>query len=788
MCGRKSGLMLWTLVATATLVPRPATAQPDLLVRTINVDWGDHSGRSLGPGRVFSVSAYIKNAGDVDIATPVRAAMWLDSPPDPNQCNFEPLTTSGGIPAGGEATIVWQSAYYYFTTPGDHTVYVLVDPCPEEVVESHEDNNLASTTVTVEQPDLQPLVSDWELNIEQGQPFTLTFEVDNPATSSNGSLPPVDFYVGYSRDSSIAPESCESMDPVQLEDNHLSFTRQFPGYTANGIYLFWFTVDCNGEVPDRVVSNNQAVVHIYVSQSDPKVTSITPNVPNPSVGQPIAFDVEVTNVGFAPTTKPFRVSFSSGAVSVAPFFCQIPQYVTISPPLDPNESTIVRFRDVVYGAPGTYHPMVVVDDCREVQERDEDEEIYTPSNLANVSIDVAVRASGFLWDLPSAGVREDAGHIDLLLRRDSTDAAAGVDLVVGADSTASPDADFTFPAHVDFAAGEDAQTVVVSILNDTLVEGSEEIVLGLANPSAGATIAEPAEVRVTIEDDDAPAAGVVQFSAAAGGVREVSPTAPIAVLRSGGAVGAVSVSYHTLPGTATPDEDYTPVEGTLSWPADDDSQQVITLPLINTPDVLEPTETLQVELFNPTGGAVLGTQSRFELSIYDLPGRFQFSQAAYPVDEPAQVAVLTVTRTVSTSGDATVFYETRDGNTLVPANVNAIAPGDYVATSGSLVFADGETEKSITAPIVDDADFEYQEHFSVVLTNGSEGVEIGDPAEAEVSISSDDYSDQAPATFNAPPCCGGNNNDGNGNAAVAVALPLALVVMRFSPRRRHWFK
>jgi parallel beta-helix repeat protein len=87
------------------------------------------------------------------------------------------------------------------------------------------------------------------------------------------------------------------------------------------------------------------------------------------------------------------------------------------------------------------------------------------------------------------------------------------------------------------------------------------------------------------------------------------------------------------------------------------------------------------------------------------------------VNEGAGSITLNVKRTLSTAWTVTVDYETFSGS--------ATAGLDFVPVKGTLVFNEGETAKSITIPILDDALPEYPEDFSVVLSNPTGGASLG---------------------------------------------------------------
>jgi plastocyanin len=98
--------------------------------------------------------------------------------------------------------------------------------------------------------------------------------------------------------------------------------------------------------------------------------------------------------------------------------------------------------------------------------------------------------------------------------------------------------------------------------------------------------------------------GTLGFSLAAYSVNEGAGTATIAVQRTGGDDGAVSVQYAATAGTATAGQDFNPTSGTLSWADQDDATKTFTVRVIND-TVVEPSETVLLALSNATGGATL---------------------------------------------------------------------------------------------------------------------------------------------------------------------------------------
>jgi subtilisin family serine protease len=112
------------------------------------------------------------------------------------------------------------------------------------------------------------------------------------------------------------------------------------------------------------------------------------------------------------------------------------------------------------------------------------------------------------------------------------------------------------------------------------------------------------------------------------------------------------------------------------------------------------------------------------------PGQLQLSAAGYSVGEGGGSVTVTVTRIGGSAGDVSVGYTTADGS--------ATAGADYVAASGTLTLPDGETSATFAVAVLDDAVYEGNENFSVVLSAPTGGATLGSPAVAAVTIGEND--------------------------------------------------
>ncbi|MEL7225662.1 MAG: DUF4347 domain-containing protein, partial [Cyanobacteria bacterium J06576_12] len=112
------------------------------------------------------------------------------------------------------------------------------------------------------------------------------------------------------------------------------------------------------------------------------------------------------------------------------------------------------------------------------------------------------------------------------------------------------------------------------------------------------------------------------------------------------------------------------------------------------------------------------------------PGRIGLDDSTLSVNENDGTVTVTVNRTVSSQGSATVDYRTVAGS--------ATAGADYTAATGTLTFADGETQKSVNIAIADDNNPEGQESFGFAIDNVRGTAVLGAPRTAQIAIADDD--------------------------------------------------
>jgi uncharacterized delta-60 repeat protein len=226
-----------------------------------------------------------------------------------------------------------------------------------------------------------------------------------------------------------------------------------------------------------------------------------------------------------------------------------------------------------------------------------------------------------------------------------------------------------------------------------------------------------------------------------------SGTISFTVARTVGSKGTLSVQYATYDETAANKVNYVGSTNTITWNNGDVSAKTVNIPLIYT-NVVGSSLQFGVFIFNPTlnsanTASLLGTTTNATMNIINNNnyGSFQFSASQYRVNENGGYATITVTRTGSALGSASVNYATMDGPAVHGLN--------YVTTNGTLSFVNGQFASSfnvgiLNAGVVEPPPASFYFNVGLSLTNSSLGYSLGSPTNAEVQI-------VGAETYNQPP-------------------------------------
>jgi hypothetical protein len=169
----------------------------------------------------------------------------------------------------------------------------------------------------------------------------------------------------------------------------------------------------------------------------------------------------------------------------------------------------------------------------------------------------------------------------------------------------------------------------------------------------------------------------------------------------------VTVPYATANGTATPGSDYQARSGTLAIPAGR-TTGTITVPIIGD-RLPEPNEAFFVSLSSATNATIAGGQALG--TIADDEPRISISDVSKVEGKRNKTTLFTFTVTLSAPYDQSVMmsFRTADGTA-------STGDGDYVAKSGTLTFAPGETTKTITIEVKGDSKKQADETFYLDLS------------------------------------------------------------------------
>ncbi len=168
----------------------------------------------------------------------------------------------------------------------------------------------------------------------------------------------------------------------------------------------------------------------------------------------------------------------------------------------------------------------------------------------------------------------------------------------------------------------------------------------------------------------------------------------------------VSVAYSTGNGSATTGSDYQAASGILTIPA---GQTTGTITILVSGDrVAEANETFVVNLSAPTNATIADGQGQG--TIVDDEPRISIGDVTKAEGKKGQTTLFTFTVTLSAAYDQAVTMSFRTVNGTATTSDN-----DYIAKTGTLTFAPGETTKTITIAVNGDSKREANETFYLDL-------------------------------------------------------------------------
>ncbi len=297
--------------------------------------------------------------------------------------------------------------------------------------------------------------------------------------------------------------------------------------------------------------------------------------------------------------------------------------------------------------------------------------------------------------------------------------------------SATPGAGFDYTAltgSVTIPAGLTNANIDITVLNDAIVEGLENVTLTLtgfgAHDSDITLNVAPATLTATanITDDDT---ATISIAKLVDGIEAVVPTNGAFRITTSKASATDTVVNYSVGGTATPGaaKDYVPLTGTVTIPA---GQTFVDL-AVNVLDdnIIEGQETVIVGLtslgahdpkitLNGTPANITATVdiADAETAIVSIIKTADGVESETPTNGQFQV-----TQTAISPSDTVIAY-------IVTGTAQPGAGNDYVTLSGTVTIPAGQTTATIDVTVLNDAFIEPAETVIVTLT----GITTGNPA------------------------------------------------------------
>jgi hypothetical protein len=274
-----------------------------------------------------------------------------------------------------------------------------------------------------------------------------------------------------------------------------------------------------------------------------------------------------------------------------------------------------------------------------------------------------------------------------------------------ANGTALAGQDYTATSGVlTFNPGESVKTISVPVLGDKIFEIDKQFTVNLSGPT-NATIALGTGTGTILNDDPPPTLSVNNVTTAAPAAGAVNAVFTVSLSTASGV--PTTVHYATADMTAMAGVDYTATSGTLTFQPGETSKPV-SVPILGQ-TVNKPTLTFALNLSSPAN-AVFGVSQGIGTITNQvaLPVASIADAAATKPSFGTTLANFKVQLSAPSGQPVMVSYSTADGS--------ARAGTDYVAQSGTLTFAPGETSKTISVAVLGNPLFQNDKTFVVNLS------------------------------------------------------------------------
>jgi hypothetical protein len=257
-----------------------------------------------------------------------------------------------------------------------------------------------------------------------------------------------------------------------------------------------------------------------------------------------------------------------------------------------------------------------------------------------------------------------------------------------------------------------------SASNGTMSPTTATVHNGAASSTFTSTNADDATANVTVDNQNVPVP--ITVNAPSFSVDDVTHNEgnsgttvyTFTVTKTGATNLASSVDFTTQDGTATvAGNDYVANSGTLNFAANETIKQFTVS--VNGDTAFESDETFAVHLSNAVNAEIADADGTGTITNDDPAFSFSVNDVSQLEGNAGTTSfTFTVTKTGTAAQPSSVDFATSDGTATVAGN-------DYVANSGTLNFAAGDTSQQFTVTVNGDTTAELDEQFFVSLSNPS---------------------------------------------------------------------
>ncbi|RMH71158.1 MAG: hypothetical protein D6680_22120 [Cyanobacteria bacterium J007] len=309
-------------------------------------------------------------------------------------------------------------------------------------------------------------------------------------------------------------------------------------------------------------------------------------------------------------------------------------------------------------------------------------------------------------------------------RTGDTTAELVVPYTLGGTATAVTDYADPGAGSVTIPAGATEATITLNVVDDTDIDPDETVVVNL-NPVNGFNFTE-STATATITDNEQPTISIAPTTNPA----EPGTAGTFTLTRTGDVSGTLDVNY-TIAGTALAGAaagvgiDYQNLTGTASFAAGSNTTTISVTPFDDTE--IDPGETVEVTLAAPAGFTIAGEATAALTIADDEQPTVSIAPAVTPLEKDPVTpgagnpvnGTFILTRTGNLSQELTVNYTaagTAVGGATAGPGIDYDNTATGLAAAGTVTFAAGQANATLSVPTFDDTDIDPNETVDVTIT------------------------------------------------------------------------